>query len=135
MHLELKRNASRFTAVGAAVASLVLVTATGALLDLNEQQNGGKVTGTFGTANNRTTWNITIEDTASDGDCVYAEVQVDRTGTTDPEFPGPKACGKGTRASYSGERTYSDAAGSRVKICNTEGVPDHCVTVDTNADD
>lgn len=123
------------TVLGASV--LFLATAMPANAeDCNETANGGTVTGTFSAYHNVVKWNLKITDSSSDGDCVYIEVQPVLANHTDPEFHSAQACGVGNSKTYSGEKTYTNNLdGVRIKICNTQGVPDDCDEVDYNAND
>lgn len=131
------RRLFRIFAVPFAVLALFVVTAGPASAErCDEGANGGRVHGTFGTADAITKWDLKVQDASADGDCVYIEVQVDLAGLFDPEWHSDKACGAdGEWVEFDGkDDDHVNPRGSRVKICRTVTGTDRCETVDYNYD-
>jgi hypothetical protein len=77
-----------------------------------------------------TYWNLTIIDSASDANCAYAKVTIDRNNLPDPVFRSPNACPKGDTRVFRGDVQYSGTRGARVEVCiDRNSLPDRCTNI------
>jgi hypothetical protein len=102
------------SSLAGAVAAVSLSAGAAAAANVDASGNGGRVTGSMTVQADRTVWNLYIDDTVSDGACVYDEVVVDRNNYTDPEFRSRNSCSGPVQ--HTGDVTYSYTRGASIKI-------------------
>jgi hypothetical protein len=113
---------SRIAAFGSATASLLFIgiippADANAVDRCGGSAVAGCANGYVSVYKDVTSWDLTVKDNGSDGNCVYANIIIDRNNLPNTTIRTQNACGKGKTVKFPGNAQYSGTRGARVEVC------------------